>query len=277
MESSGSNAWVRLGGALVSAVFAALTLTGDASAATPEGVPAAAPPQIAPSAAIQMQALKSVKTAATPLQRKIDSRLYLGLLHRRSDVRLASLTDFRFVKPESDGRVAVDDLDPAVPELLHEVGVVALRVLHPQHVVEEQRVAVARREAFVAEPGILLLDEPFGSLDAQTKLVLQQELLRIWHEYKRVVVHVTHDIDEAILLSDRIIVMSGRPGTIRAELDVTLPRPRGAAGSQPADFDSATGRRAASAPLDVEEIAALKQRIWQLLEEEVRASLAVPL
>ncbi len=160
---------------------------------------------------------------------------------------------------------------------IEQVGLTKFLHHHPHQlsIGMRQRVGIAR--AFVAEPEILLLDEPFGSLDAQTKLVLQQELLRIWHEHKRVVVHITHDIDEAILLSDRIVVMSGRPGTIRAELDVALPRPRGAAGSQPADFDSDTGGRAASAPLHVEEIAALKQRIWQLLEEEVRASLAVPL
>jgi NitT/TauT family transport system ATP-binding protein len=119
-----------------------------------------------------------------------------------------------------------------------------------------QRVGIAR--AFVAEPGILLLDEPFGSLDAQTRLVLQQELLRIWHEHQRVVVHVTHDIDEAILLSDRIAVMSGRPGTIRAELPVPFVRPR------------------TLEVLATPDAAALRQRIWSILEEEVRESLAVP-
>lgn len=119
-----------------------------------------------------------------------------------------------------------------------------------------QRAGIAR--AFLADPAILLLDEPFGSLDAQTRLVLQQELLRIWQQHRRVVVHVTHDIDEAILLSDRIVVMSGRPGTIREELDVPLARPR--------TFDV----------LAAPEAARLRRHIWAILEEEVRESLAVP-
>ena len=111
MESSGSGASVRLGSALVSAVLAVLLFAGDAAAATPQGARATSPPpQLAPSAAIQMQALKAIKAASTPLERKIDSRLYLGVLHGRRDIRLTSLTDFRFVKPESDGLVAVDIL-----------------------------------------------------------------------------------------------------------------------------------------------------------------------
>jgi len=119
-----------------------------------------------------------------------------------------------------------------------------------------QRVGIAR--AFVADPAILLLDEPFGSLDAQTRLVLQQELLRIWFEHRKLVVHVTHDIEEAILLSDRIIVLSGRPARIREELPVPFPRPR---------------------TLDVlerEEAKAIRHHVWSILEEEVRESLWVP-
>jgi len=119
-----------------------------------------------------------------------------------------------------------------------------------------QRVGIAR--AFVADPEILLLDEPFGSLDAQTKLVLQQELLHIWQEHRKLVVHVTHDLEEAILLSDRIVVMSGRPGRIREELTVPFARPR---------------------HLDILGTAAageIRHRIWDILEEEVRQSLWVP-
>ncbi|MBV8518393.1 MAG: ABC transporter ATP-binding protein [Acidobacteria bacterium] len=119
-----------------------------------------------------------------------------------------------------------------------------------------QRVGIAR--AFVADPQILLLDEPFGSLDAQTKLVLQQELLRIWQEHRKLVVHVTHDIEEAILLSDRILVMSGRPGRIREEIRVPFARPR--------DLGV----------LDTRDAADIRRRIWDILEEEVRQSLWVP-
>jgi NitT/TauT family transport system ATP-binding protein len=119
-----------------------------------------------------------------------------------------------------------------------------------------QRVGIAR--AFVADPQILLLDEPFGSLDAQTRLVLQQELLKIWQDHRKLVVHVTHDIEEAILLSDRIVVMSGRPGRIREEIPVPFPRPR--------DLDLLSTPAARD----------IRRRLWEILEEEVRESLSVP-
>ena len=87
-----------------------------------------------------------------------------------------------------------------------------------------QRAALGRLLAYA--PQIYLMDEPFGALDAQTKIVMGRELLRIWGEQKRPVVFVTHDIEEAISLSDRVVVMSGRPGTVRAVHDVALERPR---------------------------------------------------
>ncbi|SHI78883.1 ABC transporter ATP-binding protein [Parasporobacterium paucivorans] len=87
-----------------------------------------------------------------------------------------------------------------------------------------QRAAIAR--ALVNRPGILLLDEPFGALDALTKIQLQQEVLRIWEKEKTTMILVTHDIDEAIYLGDRIVVMSSRPGTIEEIIPVELPRPR---------------------------------------------------
>ncbi|MBN2322261.1 MAG: ABC transporter ATP-binding protein [Spirochaetes bacterium] len=116
-----------------------------------------------------------------------------------------------------------------------------------------QRAAIAR--AFVADPYMLLMDEPFSSLDAQTKLVLQEELLRIWGEHKKTVIYVTHDIEEAVLLSDRVLVMTGRPGSIRREIPVALPRPR---------------TLLANESREVKEI---KWRIWKMLESEVRQSL----
>jgi len=118
-----------------------------------------------------------------------------------------------------------------------------------------QRVGIAR--AFVADPQILLLDEPFGSLDAQTKRVLQQELLRIWQQHRKLVVHVTHDLDEAILLSDRIFVMSGRPGRIREEIAVPFDRPR--------NLDVLDGSAAGE----------IRKHIWKILEDEVTQSLWV--
>jgi len=88
----------------------------------------------------------------------------------------------------------------------------------------KQRVALARALAYDSE--LLLMDEPFASLDAQNRIVMQSLLLRIWDQLHKTVVFVTHDIDEAIFLSDRIIVMSARPGTIKSEFKISAPRPR---------------------------------------------------
>jgi len=87
-----------------------------------------------------------------------------------------------------------------------------------------QRVAIAR--ALANDPQILLMDEPFGALDSQTRLQMQQLLLRVWGNSKKTVLFVTHDIDEAILLGDRVYVMGARPGRIKQILDVPIERPR---------------------------------------------------
>jgi sulfonate transport system ATP-binding protein len=87
-----------------------------------------------------------------------------------------------------------------------------------------QRVALAR--ALVARPKVLLLDEPFSALDAFTRLSLQQHLLEIWRDGRPTMLFVTHDIDEALRLADRVVVLLGRPGRIRCEREVAVPRPR---------------------------------------------------
>jgi NitT/TauT family transport system ATP-binding protein len=88
----------------------------------------------------------------------------------------------------------------------------------------QQRVGLAR--ALAVEPDVLLMDEPFGALDEQTKKMMQEELLRIWEKERITVLFVTHSIDEAILLGDRVVVMSPRPGKIDEIFDIDLPRPR---------------------------------------------------
>ena len=97
-----------------------------------------------------------------------------------------------------------------------------------------QRVAIAR--ALANDPQILLMDEPFGALDSQTRLQMQQLLLKVWEHSKKTVLFVTHDIDEAILLGDRIFVMGARPGRIKQVLDVPIERPRNLDMVMDADF-----------------------------------------
>ena len=127
------------------------------------------------------------------------------------------------------------------------------RYPHELSVGMRQRVSLAR--AFVMDPDVLLMDEPFASLDALTKVLLQEQLLRIWKDHRKQVIYITHDIEEALLLGDRVLVLSGRPATILEEIHVPLDRPR-----QRADRAS-------------EAIASRQEHIWQILESEVRKSL----
>jgi NitT/TauT family transport system ATP-binding protein len=117
----------------------------------------------------------------------------------------------------------------------------------------KQRASVAR--AFATDPQILLMDEPFASVDEQTRALLQEELLRVWETNRKTVVYITHSIDEALVLGDRVLVMSSRPGHVKAEIEVSLPRPRSV-------------YELKSTPAFAELVA----RVWGPLRQEVLAS-----
>jgi len=116
----------------------------------------------------------------------------------------------------------------------------------------KQRVGIAR--ALCVDPEVLLMDEPFGALDAQTRQLMGVELLRIWQQRRKTVIFVTHDIDEAVFLADRVVVMSKRPSRVIEEVRIDLPRPRA---------------------LDLEntaEFRGYRQQIWDMLKSQVSAA-----
>jgi NitT/TauT family transport system ATP-binding protein len=156
------------------------------------------------------------------------------------------------------GREVAGKIGPAdrkrTIELLKLVGLEGFENYHPRQLSGGMRQRVNLARALAIDPEILLMDEPFAALDAQTREIMQAELLRIWERGQKTVLFVTHQIDEAVFLSDRVLVFARRPGRVQAEIKISLPRPR---------------------TLEVKrtpEFVALVDRIWKMIEDDVRTA-----
>jgi len=138
-------------------------------------------------------------------------------------------------------------------KVLRDVGLEAFADAYPAQLSHGMRQRVAAARTLVAQPTTLLMDEPFSALDAQTKLSLQQQFLQLWERVQSTVLFVTHDLTEAILMADRVLVFSARPGRIKADFTIDLERPRSLADLQGSD-----------------RFHELFQQIWNVFREEVK-------
>jgi NitT/TauT family transport system ATP-binding protein len=155
---------------------------------------------------------------------------------------------------EVQGKRKRDALQRA-DELVRLVGLAGFERHFPHELSGGMRQRANLARALTIDPDILLMDEPFAALDAQTRELMQAELLRVWRSNRKTVMFVTHQIDEAVYLADRVVVMTSRPGQIKAVLEVDIARPR----------DLAVKRT----PRFME----LVDAIWKMIEEEVKAAL----
>jgi NitT/TauT family transport system ATP-binding protein len=137
-------------------------------------------------------------------------------------------------------------------DLLKLVGLGGFEGYYPRQLSGGMRQRVNLARALAIDPEILLMDEPFASLDAQTREIMQTELMRIWEQGRKTVLFVTHQIDEAVFLSDRVLVFARRPGRVQENVEIKLPRPRELAIKRSPEF--------------VEYV----DRIWRLIEHDVR-------
>ena len=156
------------------------------------------------------------------------------------------------------GREVAGQVGPAerqrTMELLKLVGLEGFEHYHPRQLSGGMRQRVNLARALAIDPEILLMDEPFSALDAQTREIMQTELLRIWEQGRKTVLFVTHQIDEAVFLSDRVLVFGRRPGRLQESVEIEMPRPRALAIKRTPEF------------------VAYVDRIWRLIEDDVRAS-----
>ena len=157
------------------------------------------------------------------------------------------------IGPEVAGRAGPTE-KRRTRDLLKLVGLAGFEDYYPRQLSGGMRQRVNLARALAIDPQILLMDEPFSALDAQTREIMQTELLRIWDEGRKTVLFVTHQIDEAVFLSDRVLVLARRPGRIQETVTVTLPRPRTLAVKRTPEF------------------VAYVDHIWRLIEDDVRAS-----
>jgi NitT/TauT family transport system ATP-binding protein len=141
---------------------------------------------------------------------------------------------------------------------IRRVGLAGFEDRYPHQLSGGMRKRVAMAAALINNPRILLMDEPFGALDAQTKVIMQNELLKLWEELRPSVLFITHDLDEAVALSDRVVIMTTSPGAVKDVFDVDLPRPRG----------NVQHIRHEQRFLDIQE------RIWESLKDEVTRAYA---
>jgi NitT/TauT family transport system ATP-binding protein len=140
---------------------------------------------------------------------------------------------------------------------LRRVGLAGFEDRHPHQLSGGMRKRVALAQSLITEPRILLMDEPFSALDVQTRAIMSNELLTLWGQTRPSVVFITHDLEEAIALADKVVVMTVGPGTVKAAYDIDLPRPR-------------TVQEIRFEPRFVE----LYQQIWETLRDEVQLAYA---
>jgi NitT/TauT family transport system ATP-binding protein len=123
-------------------------------------------------------------------------------------------------------RQPVADYRRRAVQILEQVGLRGFETSYPAELSGGMRQRVGLARVLIMQPQVLLMDEPFGSLDAQTRMLMQELLLQVWERHHQTVLFITHDIEEALLLTDRVCVMTARPGRIKKSIDVSIPRPR---------------------------------------------------